>query len=54
MLAFRAVARNVSENELTKSYKRLARLLHPDKCTEPDAAEAFKRVSQGYEVLKAC
>lgn len=45
------VARDVDERGLKKAYKRLALLLHPDKCSEEGADDAFKKVSSAYSCL---
>ncbi|TMA56704.1 MAG: molecular chaperone DnaJ [Actinobacteria bacterium] len=45
------VARTAGDDEIKRAFRRLARELHPDVSTEPDAAERFKQVAQAYEVL---
>ncbi|OJD13594.1 hypothetical protein AJ78_05963 [Emergomyces pasteurianus Ep9510] len=37
---------------ITRSYKRLALKLHPDRNAKPDATEAFQLLSRAYETLK--
>jgi curved DNA-binding protein len=46
------VARNAPEDEIKKSYRKLARKYHPDVSKEPRAEERFKEVQEAYEVLK--
>ncbi len=45
------VKRDASEQEIKKSYRRLARKYHPDVSKEPAAEERFKNISMAYEVL---
>ncbi len=45
------VSREASETEIKKSFRRLARELHPDVNQEPDAEERFKEAAEAYEVL---
>jgi molecular chaperone DnaJ len=45
------VARGADENEIKKAFRRLARELHPDVNSEPDAEERFKEAAEAYEVL---
>ncbi len=45
------VSREASETEIKKSFRRLARELHPDVNQEPDAEDRFKEAAEAYEVL---
>jgi molecular chaperone DnaJ len=45
------VSRDASETEIKKSFRRLARELHPDVNKEPDAEDRFKEAAEAYEVL---
>lgn len=40
-----------TQDEIKKSYRRLAKQWHPDVCKESDAVEQFKRLQAAYEVL---
>jgi curved DNA-binding protein len=46
------VARDVSQDELKRVYRRLARKYHPDVSKEANAEEKFKELQEAYEVLK--
>ena len=45
------VAREATPDEIKKAYRRLARELHPDVNSGPDASEKFKLVTHAYDVL---
>ena len=46
------VSRDASEAEIKKSFRRLARELHPDvNAHDPEAEEKFKEAAEAYEVL---
>jgi molecular chaperone DnaJ len=46
------LARNASEQEVKKSFRRLARELHPDvNAHDPQAEEKFKEAAEAYEIL---
>ena len=46
------VARNASEREIKKSYRRLAMKYHPDRNTgNTDAEEKFKEIQEAYAIL---
>jgi len=46
------VARDASEGDLQRAYRKLARKYHPDISEAPDAEERFKEIGSAYEVLK--
>jgi curved DNA-binding protein len=46
------IERDAKEDEIKRSFRRLARKFHPDVSSEPDAEERFKEVQEAYEVLK--
>ena len=45
------VPSGIDEPTLRKAYRACAKLLHPDKCSLPEADAAFKRVAQAFEQL---
>ena len=45
------IGRDADEQTLKKAFRRLARQLHPDVSTEPDAEVRFREVTEAYEVL---
>lgn len=46
------VARNASDDEIKKSFRRLAKQYHPDaNPNDPNAAEKFKEIGEAYQVL---
>jgi curved DNA-binding protein len=45
------VERDVSQPELKKAYRKMARKYHPDVSKESNAEERFKEVNEAYEVL---
>ncbi len=45
------VDREISQVDLKKTYRKLARKYHPDVSKENDAEERFKEVNEAYEVL---
>jgi molecular chaperone DnaJ len=45
------IARDASEQDVKKAFRRLARELHPDVNDAPDADERFRQVAEAYEVL---
>lgn len=46
------VESTASDDEIKKSYRRLARKFHPDVSKEKGAEEQFKAINEAYEVLK--
>jgi len=45
------VARNASEDEIKKAFRRLARQYHPDVNKEKGAEGRFKEINEAYEIL---
>ena len=45
------VARNASEEEIRRAFRRLAFQYHPDRNREPKAEEKFKEINEAYQVL---
>ncbi|MBV8950625.1 MAG: DnaJ domain-containing protein, partial [Actinobacteria bacterium] len=45
------VARNASQDEIQRAYRKLARQYHPDVNKDPGAEERFKEVAEAYDVL---
>jgi curved DNA-binding protein len=46
------VPRGASQDEIKRSYRKLARKFHPDVSKEKDAEAKFKELQEAYEVLK--
>ncbi len=46
------VAKDASQNEIKRAYRKLARKYHPDVSKEKDSEERFKELGEAYEVLK--
>ena len=46
------VARDATQDEIKRAYRKLARKYHPDVSKEPQAEVRFKEVGEAYEVLK--
>src|SRR5437588_4913327 len=46
------VGRDASEEDIRRSYRRLARQYHPDVNKEEGAEDRFKEISEAYEVLR--
>src|SRR5882757_4317054 len=46
------ISRDADEEEIRRTYRRLARQYHPDVNREPGAEDRFKEISEAYEVLR--
>ncbi|HKJ22078.1 MAG TPA: DnaJ C-terminal domain-containing protein [Gammaproteobacteria bacterium] len=46
------VARDATQDEIKRAYRKLARKYHPDVSKEPEAEARFKELGEAYEVLK--
>src|ERR1017187_1148856 len=45
------VSRDANDDEIKKSYRRLAMLYHPDRNASVDAEARFKEIAEAYQVL---
>ncbi|MGB7297737.1 MAG: DnaJ C-terminal domain-containing protein [Burkholderiaceae bacterium] len=45
------VARDASQDDIKRAYRKLARKYHPDVSKEPDAEQLFKELGEAYAVL---
>ncbi len=46
------VKKDVSQEDIQKAYRKLARKFHPDVNKDPEAEVRFKEIGEAYEVLK--
>ena len=46
------IARDASQDDIKRAYRKLARKYHPDVSKEKDAEEKFKELQEAHEVLK--
>lgn len=46
------VREDATPEEITTSYRKLAKVLHPDVCPSPEAENLFKVVNEAYQVLR--
>ena len=45
------VETSATDRDIKVAYRDIAALIHPDKCSEENATEAFKKVNEANEVL---
>jgi curved DNA-binding protein CbpA len=48
---FLGLEKKAESGDITKNYRKLAYIFHPDKCKKPMAEECFKAIYNAYEVL---
>jgi hypothetical protein len=46
-----SVEKTCTAEDIKRSYRRLAKLVHPDRCHHERATEAFQRISHAYQIL---
>lgn len=46
------VARNASDEEIKRAFRKLARKHHPDVASDPQSEAKFKEVNEAYDILK--
>jgi DnaJ-class molecular chaperone len=47
------IERNASEDDIKKSYRKLALKYHPDRCKDVGTEDKFKEISEAYSVLSS-
>ena len=47
------VEKNVTKEELKRSYKKLAKKYHPDISQDPNATEKFQKINDAYDFLSS-
>ena len=50
-LGLAAQRETCSTNDVTKAYRRLAARIHPDKCSDARAKDAFDKINQASKIL---
>lgn len=45
------VSKSASNQTIKENYRKLAKLLHPDRCSKPNSTTAFQKVSDSYQIL---
>jgi DnaJ-class molecular chaperone len=51
LYAILEVERSASARQIRSAYRRLARVYHPDRNADEDAAQHFKAIAEAYSVL---
>ena len=51
VLGRRPIETSATDRDIKVAYRDIAALIHPDKCSEENATEAFKKVNEANEVL---
>jgi curved DNA-binding protein CbpA len=46
------IPKDASQQDISSSYRKLAKMLHPDVCDSPDAEELFKALNEAYQTLR--
>ena len=46
-MMFLGIAKDASEKDIKKAFRKLALQYHPDKNKEPDAEEKFREIAEG-------
>ncbi|MFH0966198.1 MAG: DnaJ domain-containing protein, partial [Methanobacteriota archaeon] len=46
------IPHDASPQDISSSYRKLAKILHPDVCESSDAEELFKVVNEAYQILR--